>query len=166
MKRLVLVRHAKSSWASTHLSDRERPLNKRGERDAPRMGKRLAGRGAAPELILSSPAVRAISTARILAGKVGYAESRIVELDDLYGAGVRDFLEVLADRGGEAQSVMLFSHNPGITELVNFLSGETIGNVPTCGVAVLDFPVKQWKEIGRGTGVLVDFDYPKKKASS
>ncbi len=163
MKRLILIRHAKSSWDSQHGSDRERPLNKRGERNAPDMGKRLARRGIRPGLILSSPAVRAITTAQILAHELGYPREKIVEVDDLYGADVRDFIEIIAHHGGGEESVMLFSHNPGITGLVHFLTGERIANVPTCGVAIIDFDLIQWEEIDKGAGQLVDFDYPKKK---
>lgn len=165
MRRLLLVRHAKSSWKFPHLSDFERPLNGRGNRDAPHMGKRLAARGLEPDLVLSSPAARALATAKIIAGALGYPEKKIVEIGDLYGAGIRTFLDALAageKRRGKSETVMLVSHNPGVTDLVNYLTGASIGNVPTCGVAVIGFDAERWKGIGRGAGRLVDFDYPKK----
>ncbi len=165
MKRLVIVRHAKSSWEQSELADIDRPLNKRGIRNAPEMGRRLAARKIVPNLIISSPAVRALATAKMIAAEVGYREGRIVVEKTLYGAGVQLFLEALArwgDKDNPADLVMLFSHNPGVTELANFLTGKRIDNLPTCGVVIVDFETDRWEGIEKGSGRFIDFDYPKK----
>lgn len=94
MKTLVLVRHAKSSWKDPGLADRDRPLNPRGRRDAPEMGRRLAARGT-PDRIVTSPALRAATTAAVIAEAVGYPEREIVEDERLYGAGSEEILEVI-----------------------------------------------------------------------
>src|SRR5262245_44557478 len=117
MKTLFLIRHAKSSWAEPGLSDRERPLNDRGRRDAPKMGKRLAKRDAVPDLILSSPAVRALETAEIIAEKLDYRRKDIVVVDRLYGVAADDLLALIQKLDDKLQRVMLFGHNPGLTEL-------------------------------------------------
>src|SRR5215470_8706335 len=112
MKTLYLVRHAKSSRDDPSLPDKERPLNKRGRRDAPRMGERLAKRDVKPDLILSSPAVRALATAEIVSRKLGYAIKDIVVDERLYGADPNDLLDVIHELGEKPKRVMLFGHNP------------------------------------------------------
>lgn len=162
MKTLVLVRHAKSSWKDPGLADRDRPLNPRGRRDAPKMGRRLAARGASPDLILTSPAVRAVTTARIIAEIVGYPEREIVEDERLYAADSGEILEVIRGVEDRFERVFLCGHNPGLTDLVNELSDEPIANVPTCGVVELQVVRGSWREARRDTVRQVEFDYPKK----
>src|SRR5208283_5873130 len=122
MKTLFLVRHAKSSRDNHALSDKERPLNDRGMRDAPRMDELLAKQDAKPDLILSSPALRALATAEIIARKLGYEVKDIVVDERLYAAALDDLLEVIHEVGDEPKRVMLFGHNPELTELAHRLS--------------------------------------------
>jgi phosphohistidine phosphatase len=162
MKTLYLVRHAKSSWNNSNLSDHARPLNDRGERDAPHMGKRLRKRKPQPALIISSSAVRAETTATLLAKAIGYPPSDITIDERLYGAEPKDVLAIIGELDNAIDCAMLVGHNPTFTDLINALSGSQIDNVPTCGMAVLKFPTNTWSTIGQTPGELLDFDYPKK----
>ena len=161
MKTLFLVRHAKSSWDNAALPDKERPLNDRGRRDAPKMGERLAKRDVKPDLILSSPAVRALSTAEIVAEKLDYRRKDIVVTERLYAAEVDDLLDVIRQLGDELKCVMLFGHNPEFTELAHRLSGE-IAHMPTCAIAEFTFDEKSWSGIDSIKPTQILLDYPKK----
>ena len=164
MKILYLVRHAKSSWDNANQSDHDRPLNHRGERDAPRMGQRLRQRGDQPEVIISSSAVRAQTTANILATAIDYPTSDISIDERLYGAEPEDVLSIIQDLDDGIHCAMLVGHNPTFTALINALGGCDFDNVPTCGMAVLSFPIDSWKNIATIQGKLVDFDFPKNPA--
>ena len=161
MKTLYLVRHAKSSWDNPALRDFDRPLNERGKTDAPRMGQRLNKRGVMPELILSSPARRARSTARKIAREIDYNLNQIQFADNLYHAAPNTILQVLSRLPDSFQSVMVVGHNPGLTDFVNEYIGVRIDNVPTCGVVAARFKVQSWKDLSAVTGELIFFDYPK-----
>ncbi len=161
MKTLYLVRHAKSSWNNANLSDHDRPLNDRGEQDAPRMGKRLRKRKPQPAIIISSSAVRAETTATLLAETIGYPISDLIIDARLYGAEPNDVVSIIHELDDGIDCAMLVGHNPTFTELINTLSGSQIQNVPTCGMAVLKFQTNTWSKIGRDKGELLDFDYPK-----
>jgi len=161
MKMLFLVRHAKSSWDDTALPDKDRPLDDRGKRDAPKMGKRLAKRDVKPDLILSSPAMRALTTAEIIAKKLDYKLKDIVVDDRLYGGEVEDLLNVIHKLGDKPERVMLFGHNPELTELAHRLSSE-ITHMPTCAVAEFTFETKLWSNIGKAKLAKVALDYPRK----
>ena len=160
MKTLFLVRHAKSSRDDPALADRERPLNDRGMRDAPRMGERLAARDVRPDLILSSPAVRALATAKIIAGRLGYEVEDIVVDERLYAAAPDDLLAVVRELGGEAKRVMLFGHNPELAELAHRLSGE-VTEMPTCAVAEFSYDAKSWSAVGTQEPAKVTLHRPK-----
>jgi phosphohistidine phosphatase len=164
MKTLYLVRHAKSSWDHANLSDHDRPLNHRGERDAPRMGKRLRKREDRPEVIISSSAVRAQTTAAILATAIDYPTTDISIDARLYGAEPKDVISIIGDLDDGIHCAMLIGHNPTFTALVNALGRCDLDNMPTCGVAVLTFPIDSWKKIATVRGKLVDFDFPKHEA--
>jgi phosphohistidine phosphatase len=161
LKRLFLIRHAKSSWDDTALPDKDRSLNDRGRRDAPKMGKRLAKRDVTPDLILSSPARRAVTTAEIIAKKLHYKLKDIVVDDRLYAGAADDILKVIHKLGDNLESVMLFGHNPELTELAHRLSSE-ITHMPTCAVAEFTFNAKSWPDIGKARVAKVALDYPKK----
>lgn len=163
-KRLTLLRHAKSSWDDPALPDRERPLNQRGQRDAPMMGRRLRARGARPSLILTSPAVRALHTARLIAREINYPLEFLQREADLYLASPEDMLKVIARQDNSFNDILVCGHNPGLTELANLLTGEEIDNVPTCGVVVIETDVPEWRNLGPKRGTLVSFDYPKRRA--
>jgi phosphohistidine phosphatase len=164
MRTLTLVRHAKSSWSDPSLSDRNRPLNKRGERDAPKMGKRIAAAGIRPSLIISSPAVRAWTTAKVVAEAIAYPLEFLQREDGLYLASLDRLLDVVAAQDEGFKSLMLFGHNPGLTEFANFLSPGLTNNVPTAGVVSVAIDGADWSLYGRPATELVIFDYPKKKA--
>lgn len=161
MKTLFLIRHAKSSWADTALPDKDRPLDARGKRAAPKMGKRLAKRDVRPDLILSSPAMRALTTAEIIAKKLDYKRKDIVVDDRLYGGEVDNLLEVIHELGNKLDRVMLFGHNPELTELAHRLSSE-ITHMPTCAVAEFRFDAKSWSNVDKVRPAKVVLDYPKK----
>lgn len=161
-KRLTLVRHAKSSWSDQSVSDHDRKLNSRGERDAPMMGRRLLERGARPSLILTSTAKRARKTARTIARQLNYPIEFIQGESDLYLAAPDTILRVLAQQEDGFNDLMLFGHNPGITELADQLTGIQIDNVPTCGVVAIDVAVQRWSELNPAHCQLAFFDYPKK----
>lgn len=162
MKHLTLVRHAKSSWKNPELADRDRPLNKRGKRDAPDMGKRLADRGYRPALILSSPAKRALITAQVMADALGYAQDDIVVDERIYGTGVAGLIRLLQATDDQVDAIMLFGHNPELTALVNRLARVTLDNLPTCGVAQLEFAFDTWADLGSQLAERAEIDYPKK----
>lgn len=162
MKTLFLVRHAKSSWDNPGLSDDERPLNERGERDAPRMGKRLASRQIKPDSLISSPALRAYTTAVKIAAEIGHLKEAIQREDNLYFEGIEGMLSVIHALAPEIRSVMLFGHNPTMTDLVNDLANTNIDNVPTCGIAEITFDIESWNEVYEGLGTMKLFDYPKR----
>ncbi|MXZ75819.1 MAG: histidine phosphatase family protein [Gemmatimonadetes bacterium] len=161
MKELILVRHAKSSWKDPALSDHERPLNKRGKRDAPEMGERLARSGSDPDLIVSSSAVRALDTARTIAGKLGYPRERIVVEERLFHAGVAELLQVIRGVDDSVDILMLFGHNPGLTDLANHIGPREIFNMPTCAVLHLRFESESWTEVGTIPIDEVMYDFPK-----
>ena len=162
MKTLFLVRHAKSSWENFRLSDNERPLNERGERDAPRMGKRLALCGVKPDILISSPAVRAYSTAVKIAAEIDYPEEDIQTKAKLYFEGISGMLDIIHSLKPEVDTAMLFGHNPTMTEAVNTLTKAAIGNMPTCGIAEIRFDVESWQDVDKELGTMELFDYPKR----
>lgn len=161
MKTLFLIRHAKSSWDDPALPDKDRPLSARGERAAPKMGKRLAKRDVKPDLILSSPATRALTTAEIIAKKLDYKLKNIVVDDRLYGGEADNLLDVIHELSDKLDRVMLFGHNPELTELANRLSSE-ITHMPTCAVGEFSFDAKSWSNVGKVKPAKVALDYPKK----
>jgi phosphohistidine phosphatase len=164
MKILYLVRHAKSSWDDPLQEDFDRPLNNRGRTDAPRMGKKLSERGIHPDLLLSSPAERAISTCVIIAEKIGYSLNNIHTDKRLYHASEETLLRVVREMNDANDEVMLFSHNPGLTDFANRLTPRMFtDNVPTCGVVALGLAVNSWAEVTWGTAKLRFFDFPKNK---
>ena len=163
MKRtLFLIRHAKSRWDDVALPDMERPLADRGKRDAPMMGKRLAKRQVKPDLILSSPALRALSTAEIIANELDYKAKDIVVDDRLYATDAEALLGVVGELSDKLKCVMLFGHNPELTDLAHRLSKE-VALMPTCAVAQFTFESKSWSTIGAVKPAKVVLDYPKQE---
>lgn len=162
MKTLYLVRHAKSSWKYPELSDLERPLNKRGKRDAPIMGRRLQLRSIIPDLMLSSPANRALTTCKVIAKALKYPEHKVATDKNIYHAEAESLLEVVRVVSNKMNSLMLFGHNPGFTDFANALANTDIYNIPTCGVFACEFEVDNWSNVTFGNGKLLFYDYPKK----
>lgn len=162
MKRLVLCRHAKSSWKDDSLADIDRPLNRRGRKNAPEMGRRLVRKGVKPDLIICSPALRAYATAVNLGRECGLRGTEIRIVDGVYNAYPLRLLEIIRGWDDVHEQVILVGHNPEITVLANLLGRLRIENVPTCGVVVLDFAVGSWVEIQEEKGSLFFFDSPRR----
>lgn len=162
-KRLTLLRHAKASSDDPALADRDRPLNKRGQHDAPMMGQRLRAAGARPSLIITSPAVRALHTARLVAREISYPLEFLQREADLYLASPEQILGVIARQDNSFNDLMLCGHNPGLTELTQLLTGKDIGNIPTCGIVVIEADLSEWSALARRRADLVSFDYPKRQ---
>ena len=162
MKYLFLTRHAKSSWSNPGLADIDRPLNERGKKAAPFMGKLIMDKGEKPELLISSPAYRAFSTAKAFGEAMGLVENDIIINRNIYGAGAQQLLELVQNQDDLNKSIMLFGHNPTFTSFVNFLTSSNIMNVVTCGVVRIDFECSSWTDIDFGSGSLAYYEYPKK----
>ena len=145
MKTLLLMRHAKSSWDHPGQDDFDRPLNKRGERDAPRMGALLKQLQLVPDLILSSSAKRARMTAELVARHCGYDQTPQFE-DSLYASGPDTHLQALHVLPPDLNCVLVIGHNPEMGHLVELFSRE-YHVFPTAALAVLRFPVKHWKDL-------------------
>jgi len=161
MKTLFLVRHAKSSRDDPSLPDRDRPLDDRGRQDAPKMGRRLAKRDVKPDLLLSSPALRALTTAQLIAEEIGYKRKNIVVDDRLYASSAGDLLAVIRALDKKLNRVMLFGHNPEFTDLAHRLSSEII-DMPTSAVVEFDFDTKAWSDVGEVKPANVVLDCPKR----
>jgi phosphohistidine phosphatase len=162
MKRLTLLRHAKSSWDNEGLSDHDRPLAPRGRRDAPRMGTRLARRGLEPDLLLTSSATRARKTTELVAAAL---DSKPIETriePDIYLASPGELLAVLKAVEDEVRELILIGHNPGFTLLANMLLPEIrLANLPTAGAVCIDCDTESWQEIDDCDRRLVFYDFPK-----
>ena len=143
------------------MPDKDRPLNDRGKREAPKMGKRLAKRDVKPELIVSSPAVRALATAKIIARKLDYKLKEIVVDDRLYPGDADKLLTVIHRLDNELKRVMLFGHNPALTDLAHRFSSDIV-HMPTCAVAKFKFRVKSWSSVSKSKLARVALDYPRK----
>ncbi len=161
MKTLLVVRHAKSSWANFGEADFDRSLNDRGKRDAPEMAMRLVNRNIRVDAFVSSPAKRAKMTCEAFCEVYRADKSAIVLIDKLYHAPGHVFYEVISELETIANSVAIFSHNPGITDFVNTLTNTSIDNMPTCAVFAVQADVKEWKDFDRAGKKFLFFDSPK-----
>ncbi len=162
MKTLYLCRHAKSSWADLGMDDHERPLNERGMRNAPHMAHVFKQRGEPLDLLMSSTAKRALSTARFFADALSKPKNEIVQDRSIYLAERSTLVQAVNRLSSSVDRVMLFGHNPGFTTLLDYLSDAGVDNLPTCGLVRIDFAVDNWTHIGKNSGTLVWFDYPKR----
>ena len=161
MKKVILIRHAKSDWSFPELADFERPLNKRGKKDAPEMGKRLAKLNEKPQIVYLSNSERTRETMKLLSKEAHWDEIDKIEKDWLYLASINEYVKTIEKFHDEFDHVCFCGHNPSITSVVNYLAGETIGNIPTCGVAIISFDVDSWKHVSKGSGHLEHYDFPK-----
>ncbi len=144
MKKLTLIRHAKSSWQDAKPADIDRPLNKRGRDDASMMAQRLAADGFSPGCTVTSSARRALQTAEAFAAAIDFPVRELL----VYGAGSDQLLGRIRGLDNGLEWVAMVGHNPAITDLVRRLSGEPVDNIPTCGVAQLDFDIDRWRQVG------------------
>lgn len=161
MKTLYLLRHAKSSWAQPDQKDYDRPLDERGVLDAPEMAARLKALGVSLDLVVSSPALRALSTARIFCDVLGKTPDCIQENRQIYLAGSPKLQQLISLFDESAQSALLVAHNPALTDLANDLAHAGIDNIPTCGLVTLLLPIEHWALLQPGIATLKSFDYPK-----
>ena len=161
MKKLLLVRHAKSSWDQAGLSDFDRPLNERGKKDAPEMAKRVKEKGVELDHLVSSTAKRARKTAKYFAEAFGLKKEDIQLIEALYGATPPEFVQAINELNDKFETVALFSHNPGITEFAGSLTSVRIEDMPTCAVFALQANTDSWKEFMNAEKSFLFFDYPK-----
>jgi phosphohistidine phosphatase len=163
MKQLLLIRHAKSSWDSPSLQDFDRPLNDRGQKDAPMMAERLLHRKVKIDAFVSSPAKRALSTAKYFARAFDQKEKDIMLEPTLYQAPVEHFYKVIGETLKDKwDTVAIFSHNPGITYFVNDLNVAMVDSMPTCGIFGVVADIDSWKDFEKAEKKFWMFDYPKK----
>jgi len=160
-KTLLLVRHAKSSWDSSNLSDFERPLNDRGKKDAPVMARRLINKKITIDAFVSSPAKRAKKTAELFSREYGIKEEQIIFISKLYHASPDIFYEVIGELDNSLNTVAVFSHNMGITEFVNLLTEVRIDNMPTCSIFAVKINIHKWSDFKNAKREFLFFDYPK-----
>ncbi|MBL7179464.1 MAG: histidine phosphatase family protein [Desulfobacterales bacterium] len=165
MKTIIMVRHAKSSWKDPNLDDFDRPLNKRGEKNAAFMGNKLKEKQIMPDLILSSPAKRAKETAFKIAKEIGYPKKKIVFDENMYHSDERYLLELVQNQDNTHETLMLFGHNPDFNNFATMLLKQSpLSNIPTSGVCCIRFDVASWKKVREAEGEVVFFDYPKRYA--
>ena len=165
MKTLTIIRHAKSSWSDTSLSDAKRPLNRRGKHDAPMMGERIHDHGIRPSLIVSSPATRAWSTAKIIAEAINYPREFLQKEKSLYLASLDRILDVVVAQDNGFNNLMIIGHNPGLTDFVNFLVPGLTNNLPTAGVVSVEIEQDDWSLYERPAAKLLVHDWPRKPAA-
>jgi phosphohistidine phosphatase len=163
MKTLYLIRHAKSSWKFPHLIDFQRPLNKRGLRDAPFMGLLLYENSIRPDIMVSSPAKRALHTAELISESLGYPLDHILTDEKIYDCSMHDLLNVVQHLPDRATDAAVFCHNPAVTDLANALTEKHLIKFPTCGIFCAAFEVTSWKHIEAGKGQFKFFFYPKQQ---
>jgi len=160
MKLLTLVRHAKSDW-DNDLYDIDRPLSKRGKIDAPMMATIAKNELTKVDVIFSSPAVRAYSTALEFSKHLNYPLNEIILDKSLYHCGIQEYMDIIEIINQDINHIYIFSHNPCLTNFVNFLCNENIINIPTCGIAHIELNIHYWTEITRDSGKLLRFLSPK-----
>ena len=160
-KTLIFMRHAKSDWSVPGQKDFDRTLNNRGLGDAPRMGRRLLEIGVKPDLVVSSPAIRAKTTAEYVSEQLSYNIDNILYEDEIYESSVRTLLKVVNNLDDKYNCVIIFGHNPTHTYLAEYLTKEAIGNIPTAGAVCISFEFDSWKLVSEATGKMQWFEYPK-----
>lgn len=163
MKTLLLVRHAKSSWSDADISDINRPLKRSGVKDAIEVSKKLKTLKCSPDILITSPAVRAITTALIFARTLKYQYNRIVINEMVYDFSKDALLPLLRNIDDKYNVIMLVGHDPAFTNLLNDLTGKILDKIPTSSVAKISFSVKHWNKIIHKSGKLVFIESPKKE---
>ncbi|WP_323844257.1 SixA phosphatase family protein [Microbulbifer magnicolonia] len=161
MKKLTLIRHAKSSWDNPDLDDFHRPLNKRGKRDLPAMAQRVRDLGLLPDRLLSSGAVRALDTAEVLADTLELDGDKLLVLSELYGASYQSLLRLLQQQSDDWKHLMVIGHNPGLEDLGYYLTHERLPKFPTAAVLHIGLKITRWCELAESCGTVRLFDFPK-----
>lgn len=162
MKTLFIIRHAKSSWEYDALHDLERPLTDRGMTDALRMAGLMREKNVHPGIVITSPALRALTTARVFSDLLGYDKNKIILHADLYFKEISDILQVVREKGAQHDVVFIFGHNPTLSNLAHACTGTFTDMLPTCGIVAVNFNVESWHLIELTKGNLALFEYPKK----
>lgn len=161
MRTLYLIRHAKSSWEHAGLRDFDRPLNNRGLHDAPRMAQLLAASGLVPDLLVSSPAKRAISTAAYFAEAFGISRTNILQIPGIYESQPIELMRIVSGLPPEASKILLFGHNPTFTDFANWFTDRPIENIPTCGIVRIDSEAPDWRSFYEENANVVATWFPK-----
>lgn len=162
MKNLILIRHAKSSWENSELSDKERPLNKRGYEDSPFMGEILHKKKVKIDKIFSSSAIRARQTIELIAKKINYPIEKIVFDDRLYHASRRDLINFITEIDNNYETIALVGHNPGLSDLASYLLDDFNDDLPTCSILAISGNCQSWRDFPRSEKKLLFYLYPKK----
>ncbi|MDD5406620.1 MAG: histidine phosphatase family protein [Sulfurovaceae bacterium] len=160
MKTIYFIRHAKSDWSKENIADLDRGLTKRGSKDLKSMSSYLLKKKIKPDLILSSPALRAKKTAKKISKKIKYNKD-IKYMDELYMPDPKTILDILSDQKNKNKNIFLVNHNPALTDLANMLADEKIDNIPTLGIVAIKFDIKKWEDIKDHKGNIDFFVYPK-----
>lgn len=161
MKAIYLIRHAKSDWNNPNLSDFDRPLNKRGKRDAPFMGKKLNSLTPNIDLIIASPAKRALETVKAICPEIDYSFDNIQFDESVYHSSYNNLNSIVNNLNNELNSIALVGHNPGLTNFSNYLTDNYIDNIVTSGIVKIELDIDNWNEIVEGVGSKVFYIYPK-----
>lgn len=160
-KQLILIRHAEANWGNGNLNDFDRTLTDQGLANATQMAQHLLKLNIKPSFIVSSPAVRALTTAKVFGNKWGISDQNIEQEKAIYEANEFNLLKLINSFNDQHDSIALFGHNPGISNFANLLCNNHIYDLPTCGVAVLQFFFESWNLISTNTGNIILFNYPK-----
>lgn len=160
-KQLLLVRHGKSDRGFQQIKDFDRPLNHKGNKNAICMAEKFLKKDTLPSLLVSSPAIRALSTAQHFSRVWDIPQEAIQEEMSVYEAGTRDLLDVVCKLPDEHEMIALFGHNPSITNFANYVSDAKISNIPTAGAVLISFDADHWAEVSIHTGTMLLFDFPK-----
>ncbi|NTW68698.1 MAG: phosphohistidine phosphatase [Chlorobiaceae bacterium] len=162
MKTICLVRHAKSNWADAHTADFDRSLNSRGEHSSGIMAEVLKEMGVVPDLIISSPANRAITTAELFSEILNFPQEQIVKRIEIYEGRADQLLTIVQQIPESSKSALIFGHNPTITEFANLLSGSHLESMETCGMVRIDLDIAKWNDAAYGKGKQIWYEYPKR----
>jgi len=160
LKKLILIRHAKSSWSQAGMSDFDRPLNQRGINDAPKMAGRIRSSKLTIDQIVSSPALRAITTAEMFSEVFDIPFENILQNKAVYEADPETLMRIVSKFESSWNTVIMFGHNPGLSYLVGLLTGELYDKV-TCSISEIDIHIDDWSHCTAGTGSLISYDFPK-----
>jgi len=161
MKHIILIRHAKSDWNNEGIKDYDRPLNKRGIRDAPKMAEELKKLIPTIDYVISSPANRAITTCKIFCKEYGYNEDNIKIVEGIYYEGKSAIIKAIEGLPPSTNNVMIFGHNPDISMAATYLSNHPMGNMPTCSCVCSEYEIDDWSKLKLSRGGLKFFIYPK-----
>ena len=161
MKKLLIIRHAKSSWANSNESDFERPLNDRGRMNAPEMAERLVKRKVLPDVIISSAAKRTVETSLLMMKQLGLQQQQLIKKQELYLATPETILETILSLDDAWQTAAIIAHNPGVTDFVNSICEVKVDDMPTCAVYAVQIKTDSWKNFSTAAKEFLFFDYPK-----